>query len=150
MAPIVLLDTYFYTDSIRHKPVQMLSTSNGDRGEDEDQDQLGPCQRFSHDDRYPFIDEFSEFIAGVSTESLKTKLMTPQQCQLAKAVWEAENYGGSEAKCAARLKEIYGPKWYEVTSIKEHMSPLRDYYEYVLILDHQRQWEQSKKLAKLA
>jgi len=128
----------------------MLSTDHSNRSEDEDQDELGPGQRLSHDLRYPFIDEFSEFIAGVSTESLKNKLMTPQQCQLAKAVWEAENYGGSEAKCAARLREIYGPDWRSITSIKEHMSPLRDYYEYVLILDHQRQWEQSKKLAKIA
>ncbi len=128
----------------------MLNSSNGDGGENEDQDELGPCQRFSHDERYPFIDEFSQFIAGVSTESLKNKLMTQQQCQLAKAVWEAENYGGSEAKCVARLKEIYGPRWRELTSVKEHMSPIRDYYEYVLILDHQRQWEQAKKLAKLA
>jgi len=128
----------------------MLSTDHSNRSEDENQDELGPGQRLSHDLRYPFIDEFSEFIAGVSTESLKNKLMTPQQCQLAKAVWEAENYGGSEAKCAARLREIYGPDWRSITSIKEHMSPLRDYYEYVLILDHQRQWEQSKKLAKIA
>ena len=127
----------------------MLGTRNGDGEQDEDQDQLGPSQVFFHEERYPFITEFSEFIASVSTESLKNKLMTPQQCQLAKAVWEAENYGGSEAKCAARLKEIYGPNWREVTSIKEHMKPIRDYYEYVLILDHQRQWEQSKKLAKL-
>jgi len=120
------------------------------RDQQEDQDELSPSQRATfHTKPYLFIDEFSEFIASVSTESLKAHLMTPQQCQLAKAVWEAENYGGSEAKCAARLQEIYGPKWREITSIKEHMTPLRDYYEYVLILDHQRQWEQSKKLAKL-
>lgn len=127
----------------------MLDSDNGTRPQDQDQDQLCPSNGSSHDNKYPFIQEFSEFIATVSTEALKTKLMTPQQVQLAKAVWEAENYGGSEAKCVARLKEIYGPKWREVTSVKEHMTPIRDYYEYVLILDHQRQWEQRKKLAKL-
>lgn len=119
------------------------------RCQKQDQEQLSPRKGPLHNRKYPFIEEFSEFIANVSTESLKTKLMTQQQVQFAKAVWEAENYGGSEAKCAARLKEIYGPKWREVTSIKQHMTPLRDYYEYVLILEHQRQWEQSKKLAKL-
>ena len=127
----------------------MLDTSEGNGGEDEDQEQLRPCDLSLHNEKYPFIEEFSEFIANVSTESLEKVLMTPQQRQLAKAVWEAENYGGSESKCAARLKEIYGPKWREFTSIRHHMSPLRDYYEYVLILDHQKQWEQSKKLAKL-
>lgn len=127
----------------------MLDSDNGTRPQDQDQEQLCPCDGSSHDNKYPFIQEFSEFIASVSTESLKTKLMTPQQVQLAKAVWEAENYGGSEAKCVARLKEIYGHNWRQVTSVKDHMAPIRDYYEYVLILDHQRQWEQRKKLAKL-
>lgn len=127
----------------------MLDSNDGGRGQDQNQDQLRPRNRPGHSEKYPFIDEFSEFIAGVSTESLENFLMTPQQKQLAKAVWEAENYGGSEAKCAVRLKEIYGPQWRQVTSIKQHMAPIRDYYEYVLILDHQRQWEQSKKLAKL-
>ena len=127
----------------------MLSSGESKGDENQDQDELGPGDGATHDEKYPFIHEFSEFIASVSTESLKTKLMTPQQVQLATAIWEAENYGGSEAKCVARLKEIYGPRWREVTSVKEHMSPVRDYYEYVLILDHQRQWEQAKKLAKL-
>lgn len=127
----------------------MLDSDNGTRPQNQDQEQLCPGDGSSHNKSYPFIEEFSEFIASVSTESLKTKLMTPQQVQLAKAVWEAENYGGSEAKCVSRLKEIYGNNWRHLTSVKEHMAPIRDYYEYVLILDHQRQWEQSKKLAKL-
>lgn len=127
----------------------MLDTIESERSQDQDQDQLGPCNGPFHDKKYPFIEEFSEFIANVSTKSLEQKLMTQQQRQFAKALWEAENYGGSEAKCAARLREIHGPQWQQVTSIRENMLPLREYYEHVLILEHQKQWEQAKKLAKL-
>lgn len=127
----------------------MLDTTESDRHQKQDQDQLSPRNRTSHGKKYPFIDEFSEFISGLSTKALEQHLMTQQQRQLAKAIWESENYGGSESKCAVRLKEIYGHDWYKVTSINDHMLPLRQYYEHVLVLDHQRQWEQAKKLAKL-
>lgn len=75
--------------------------------------------------------------------------MTRQQRLMAEAIWAAKNYGGSEANCAKHLKEIYGPRWYKVTSIQEHMEPVRTYYEYVLILEHQNQWNKRQELAKL-
>jgi len=147
--PMVLFETNFYTDSIRDKPVQMLSTSVDQRTKDEDQNQLGPGQFPSHEKKYPFIDEFSEFIASVSTVALKYQLMTYQQRQTAQAHWEAHNFGGSKEKCIKHLKEIYGPCWNKVTKISQHMDDQRPYYEYVLILEHQRQWDNHKKVAKL-
>lgn len=120
-----------------------------EREQDQDQNEFSPSQISAHNERYPFIAEFSEFLANVSTEALETKLMTQQQKQFARAIWEAENYGGSQSKCETRLKEIYGPSWRKIASTKDHMIPLRDYYEYVLILEHQKQWDQSKKMARL-
>ena len=81
--------------------------------------------------------------------TLKYTLMTYQQRLMANAMWEAQNYGGSEAKCKAHLKELYGPKWYQVTSISDHMENPRPYYEYVLILEHQKQWDNAGEKAKL-
>ena len=144
--PSNLLDTYFYTDSICDKSVKMLKTYDPDRTESQDQQQLSPGQCSVHSDQYPFIKEFSEFIATVPTNSLVGKLMTRQQRLSAKAFWEAENYGGSESKCIERLKDIYGYHWRQVTTLSDHMAPFRAYCEYVLILDHMRQWENAKKL----
>lgn len=150
LEPMVLLQFYFYTDSIGDKPIKMLDSTKDQRAQDENQEQLGPGKFFAHDDNYPFLQEFSEFIATVSTKSLKSKLMTHHQRIMANAFWEANNYGGSEAKCVKRLTELYGPQWRKITSIAEHMDAPREYCEYVLILDHQRQWEHRKKFAMLA
>lgn len=127
----------------------MLDSTEGQRSEKDDQKQLSDSQGALHNDKYPFIQEFSGFLATVSTASLKYKLMTYQQRLFAKSLWEAQNYGGSQSKCIAHLKEIYGPKWHQITSVSEHMEEERAYCEYVLILDHQRQWENAKKMAKL-
>ena len=128
----------------------MLKAHESQRTQDEDQEQLGPSDSATHEMEYPFIAEFSELLRKVSTDVLKSRLLTYQQRLLAESIWAAENYGGSEAKCAKHLKEIYGPKWYEMTSISSHMDDVRDYYELVLILDHQEQWKAQKKLAKLS
>ena len=37
---------------------------------------------------------------------------------LAKALWEAEYYGGSMEKCQKRLKELHGPKWHHIVKTK--------------------------------
>lgn len=121
-----------------------MDPKNAQGAENQDQQELRISDRPAHKTIYPFIEEFSEFIASVSTESLKYKLMTQQQRTLAEAIWAAENYGGDAKKCEKRLEEIYGSDWKTVTSIKENMTDLREYYEYVLILEHQRQWENSK------
>lgn len=130
----------------------MLNSGNTERTQDQNQKKLGPGQMAFlafHGEQYPFIEEFSEFLANVSTQALKTQLMTRQQRLLAKAIWEAENYGGSEAKCKENLKERYGHRWYQVTTIDEHMAPERDYCIYVLLLEHQRQWQLYHKKCKL-
>lgn len=123
----------------------MLKTNKGKRAKDKDQQQLCVSDGPSHDSEYPFIQEFSEFISGVPMNSLLYTLMTYQQRLLAKAIWEAENYGGSESKCIERLKDIYGYHWHQVTKLSDHMKPFRDYCEYVLILDHLHQWNKQKK-----
>jgi hypothetical protein len=125
---------------------------NPDKGcghQNEDQDQLGVGNGSAHGQKYPFIEEFSEFLASVSTHSLKFKLMTHQQRLFAKSLWEAENYGGSLSKCRAHLKEIYGDFWHRLTSIEEHFTDEREYCEYALKLDHMKQWDNRQKLAKL-
>lgn len=127
----------------------MLSANEGQRSENQEGQQLSPGQSSFHGQKYPFIDEFSEFLSTVSTQALKTTLTTYQQRLLAKSLWEAQNYGGSTAKCEARLKELYGPKWYQITTIADRMEPERVYLEYVLILDHQRQWNEKQKVATL-
>lgn len=121
-----------------------MSSPDTQRAEDQNQQELSICDRPAHKDKYPFIEEFSEFISSVSIESLKYKLMTQQQRSIAEAFWAAENYGGDSRKCEKRLEEIYGKDWYTVTKLSDHMAELREYYEYVLILEHQRQWENSK------
>lgn len=127
----------------------MLNPDHPQGSENQDQQKLSVSDWAFHAERYPFIQEFSEFIASVSMNALKYTLMTYQQRLLANAMWEAHNYGGSEAKCKAHLKELYGPKWYQVTSIEDHMENPRPYYEYVLILEHQKQWDEARKRAKL-
>lgn len=147
--PNLLLPFNFYTDSICDKPVQFLNTDERAGNQNEDQQELSICDWPTHDQEYPFIEEFSEFLASVSTSSLKFKLMTYQQRLLAKALWEAENYGGSISKCKAHLKEIYGDFWYQLTDVREHFTEEREYCEYILVLDHMRQWDNRKKLATL-
>ena len=127
----------------------MINSTENQRCESENQEQLCPGQLPFHKENYPFIEEFSEFIASVSIDSLKYKLMTHPQRIMATALWEAQNYGGSKWKCVKHLKEIYGPKWFEVTTLEQHMDDPRSYYEFVLLLEHCRQWDERKKLAKL-
>ena len=127
----------------------MLNTSEGDGSQQDDQEKLRVRQWSFHGQQHPFIEEFSEFLSSVSTQALKYKLMTYQQRQFAKALWEAENYGGSKAKCEARLKEIYGFNWKSITKVEDHMAPEREYCEYVLILEHQKQWNDAQEKAKL-
>ena len=88
----------------------MLDSAYDQRTEGDDQDEFSPGQALSHDEKYPFITEFSEFISTVSIDALKYTLMTHPQRIMAQAFWEAHNYGGSKEKCIKHLKEIYGPK----------------------------------------
>ena len=127
----------------------MLNSDHTQGAKDQDQQQLSDCDRSLHDEQYPFITEFSKFLESVPTKALKYTLMTYQQRLMAKALWEAGNYGGSKDKCIKHLTEIYGPRWRSVTRLEDHMEEERVYCEYVLILDHMKQWDRHQKLAKL-
>jgi len=128
----------------------MLAPNNADRKKNQDEQQLSISDRSTHDEKYPFLSEFSGLIANMSTNEMEKDYLRLDQKNFAKALWEAENYGGSKMKCEKRLKEIYGSKWYEMTTIKENMSDIREYYELVLIIDHKLQWDKCEKLANIA
>ena len=118
----------------------MLNPNNTDRQQSQNQKQLSIGDRATHDKKYPFLSEFSDLISKLSIDRL-LELMTYQQKMFANSLWEAENYGGSEAKCEKRLEELYGPKWYEITSIEDNMANKKEYYELVLRADHRKQWD---------
>ena len=121
----------------------MLDPNPTDRQEGQDQNQLSISNGAAHNEQYPFLKEFSDLIAGLSRKDLE-ELLTHQQKLFAKSIWEAENYGGSIEKCKKRLKELYGPKWYEITSIEDNMANKREYYELVLRIDHRKQWDDQR------
>jgi hypothetical protein len=125
-----------------------LGSINANGSENQHQQQLGISDGAAHLDKYPFITEFSELIADLSTKELLS-LMTNQQKNLAKAIWEAENYGGDTEKAKKRLSETHGPYWFKSIKFKDYFRPIREYYELVLILEHQRQWDGQKKFAKI-
>ena len=121
----------------------MLNANNTDRQQSQNQEQLSIGDRATHDKKYPFLSEFSDLISKLSIGEL-LELMTQQQKMFANAIWEAENYGGSRTKCEKRLKELHGPKWYQITSIDDHMADKRGYYEFVLQIDHRKQWDNQR------
>jgi hypothetical protein len=139
----------FYSDSIVDEPDQMLSTNNSKGSKDQDQQKFRVGNGPFHRSCSPHIQEFSELIQKVSTKVLKYTLLTNQQRLLAGAMWEAQNYGGSESKCIKRLQELYGSQWRSMTKLADHMEPVRTYYELVLLLDHERQWAEATKTVKL-
>ena len=127
----------------------MLSTKNTNRQKSQNQNQLSISNRATHDEKYPFLSEISALISDLSTKKIE-ELLTQQQKTFAKALWEAENYGGSKEKCKKRLAEIYGSKWQEVTTVKEHMVNIRDYYLLVIEIDHRKQWDEYKNSATIS
>ena len=96
-----------------------------------DQDQLsigkGPLHQHS-----PFTEDFKELLKAMSTKTMLS-LMSSQQKNFAKSLWEASNFGGR-------------PKPGDL----KHLEPKRDYYELVLMMDHQRQWEERQRYCKEA
>lgn len=127
----------------------MLTANPSSRNQDQNQNQLGISNRTTHNKDYPFLQEFSELISDLSTKEIE-ELLTTMQKNFAISLWEAENYGGSREKCKKRLAEIYGPKWREVTRIKDHMANIRDYYIVVLKIDHRKQWDEYKNSATIS
>lgn len=128
--------------------MQVLDSVDTNGHQEEHQNELSVGQRAAHEIEYPFIQEFSELLSDLSTKEL-LKLLTNQQKNLAKAFWEAENYGGCREKCKKRLAEIHGNDWMKAVKFREHFHPIEDYYIYVLLIDHKRQWDKHKKIAML-
>ena len=110
----------------------MLDPDDAKRAEDNDQQKLGNCNWPFHVDECTDMDEFSELLSKVSTDVLWKVLMTSQQRLMAKALWEACNYGGR-------------PKPGDL----KHMEKKREYAEWVLRIDHRQQWNKSQKTVKL-
>lgn len=115
-----------------------MSTKKTDWKQSQNQKQLSIGNVSSHEEEYPFPNEFNQLIADMSMKELN-ELMNPIQKRFAESLWEAENYGGSIEKCKKRLTEIHGSNWREITSIKEHMKNKKEYYEMVLLIDYKKQ-----------
>jgi len=126
----------------------MLDSINTDRHEDQNQEQFCVSKGSAHENNYPFLQEFSDLISGLSTKELLS-LLTNQQKNFAKTLWEAENYGGSIENCKKRLTEIYGKSWQKHVQFREHFRTIEGYYILVLLIEHKSQWDKSKKLAML-
>lgn len=123
----------FYSDSIVNKPVEMLESNEAEGSQDQDQAQLSPSDRPFHGSFSPFKEEFSELLSKVSTKVLRSELMTHQQRMIARALWQACNYGGR-------------PKPGDL----KNMEPERKYCEWVLQIDHEQQWKKAQKSVKLS
>jgi hypothetical protein len=99
----------------------MLNTNSAGRNQDQEQQEFGPGEASFHDSS-PFKREFSAFLDSLPIKALEY-LMTTQQKNLAKALWEAENYGGRPTPGDFK-----------------NMKPLKDYQTLVVLIDHQQQW----------
>ena len=110
----------------------MLSTHNAEGQDDQNQEELGVCNRSSHKNQYPFLNEFSELISTMSIKTLKNDLLTEQQQMLATTLWEATR---SKREC----DPTFEPK----------IKKLRDFYEKILIVDHKKQWDEYWKSASI-
>jgi hypothetical protein len=110
----------------------MLDPDDAKGAEDQDQQEFCNCDRTLHVDACTDMDEFSQLLSKVSTDVLWKVLMTYQQRLIAKALWEACNYGGR-------------PKPGDF----KHMGKKREYAEWVLKMDHRQQWNKSQKPVKL-
>jgi len=93
--------------------------------------ELGNSDVTLHENNIPYKTEFSALLAKMSIKTIEM-LLTQQQKQIAVALWEACNYGGR-------------PKPENMSD----MEPLRLYYEWVLRMEHTKQWKIAQKSGKL-
>jgi hypothetical protein len=110
----------------------MLDPDDAKGAENQDQQKLCNGDGSFHVDACTDMNEFSELLSKVSTDVLWKVLMTSQQRLIAKALWEACNYGGR-------------PKPGDL----KHMEKKREYAEWVLKIDHRQQWNKPQKTVKL-
>lgn len=80
----------------------------------------------------PFTEDFKDLLEAMSTKTMLS-LMSTQQKNFAKSLWEASNFGGK-------------PKPGDFNQLEDK----RGYYELVLMMDHQRQWEEKIRYCKQA
>jgi hypothetical protein len=105
-----------------------LDTTNDHK---DHQDQLSVSQLPAHGSS-PFTKDFNDLLKAMSTKTMLS-LMSTQQKNLAKAMWQACNWGGKPL-----------PKDFKA------VEDVRDYYELVLMMEHQRQWEEKQFYCKQA
>jgi hypothetical protein len=110
----------------------MLNSNEAQWAQDQDQEKFCPGNGSAHDEKCMDMDEFNQLLAKVSTKVLWFELMTYQQRLNTVALWEACNYGGRPTP--GDLK---------------HMEPKRDYAEWILRMEHRKQWKNVKKSVKL-
>ena len=109
----------------------MLNTDDPKGSQNHNQEQLGDSDVTLHENNIPYKTEFSALLAKRSIKTMEM-LLTQQQKQIAVALWEACNYGGR-------------PKPENMND----MEPLRLYYEWVLRMEHTKQWKIAQKSGKL-
>ncbi|NBX48342.1 hypothetical protein EBT25_00010 [bacterium] len=103
--------------------------STDEQGNDQDQLSVGDGAFHEYS---PFTEDFNKLLKAMSTKTMLS-LMSTQQKNFAKSLWEASNFGGR-------------PKPGDM----KYLEPKRDYYELVLMMDHQRQWEEKQRYCKQA
>ena len=109
-----------------------MSTNNAEGQHNQNQEELGVCNRSSHENQYPFLTEFSELISNVSIKILKDILLSPEQKMVAEIRYQAD-------KSKKLLYDEYEPREKEI----------RHYYEASLLIDHRRQWDEHRKSANI-
>lgn len=104
--------------------------SQGSKGtEDQNQNEFSPSDgTFEHKFYSPHIEEFSRFLKTVPEKVLRDELTTYQQRIVAQSLWEACNYKGKPTP--GQFKDV---------------EPKRNYLEWVLRIDHERQWQEALK-----
>ena len=109
----------------------MLSSNDAQGSQNQNQEKFCNCNRSAHGEDSPVWEHFNELLSLMSTKTM-VQLLTTQQKNLALALWEACNYGG---------KPLPGNF--------SDMEDKRIYYEWVLRMEHRKQWKNAKKFAKL-
>lgn len=106
-----------------------MTTPDTNREEGQNKDQLSPSNRsFEHCGKSPYMKDLSKLLKTVPDKILFQELATRQQRMLARSLWEACNYKGQ-------------PKPGQF----QDMEPEREYLEWVIRMDHDRQWQRTQK-----
>lgn len=106
-----------------------MAAPDTNRKEEKDKDQLSPGDSsLEHRDKSPYMEDLSKLLETVPDKILFQELATRQQRMLARSLWEACNYKGQ-------------PKPGQFQDIE----PEREYLEWVIRMDHDRQWQKAQK-----